>query len=309
MYLTTPFNRVVALEPETGKQLWSFDPDIDKTKAANLFISRGCSYWTNGKQARILHGTQAGRLYSLDAKTGLPDPAFGANGSIDLRAGVADKFPDRGYGVTSPPVIYNNLVITGAWVSDGDPQGPSGDVRAFDILTGKLAWTFHTVPRPGEFGNDTWEGDSWKDRGGTNVWSVMSLDQKRGLVFLPLTSPVSRLLRRRPQRRQSLRRFRRCPQRRHRPARLALPNHPPQHLGLRPPRPTRARHREEGRQDHRRRRPGRKTGYTFLFDRATGTPIFPVEEMPPSRLPPSPAKPPGPPNPAPPSRPPSPGKR
>jgi quinoprotein glucose dehydrogenase len=189
MYLTTPFNRVVALEAETGKELWSFDPQIDKTRAANLFISRGCSYWTDGKKKRILHGTQGGRLYSLDAETGKPDAGFGEGGSIDLRVGVADRYRDRGYGVTSPPVIYRNLVITGAWVSDGDPQGPSGDVRAFDIATGKLAWTFHTVPRAGEFGNETWEGDSWKDRGGTNVWSVMSLDEKRGLVFLPLTSP------------------------------------------------------------------------------------------------------------------------
>jgi quinoprotein glucose dehydrogenase len=189
MYLTTPFNRVVALEAETGKELWSFDPQIDKTRAANLFISRGCSYWTDGTKKRILHGTQGGRLYSLDAETGKPDAGFGEGGSIDLRAGVADRYRDRGYGVTSPPVIYRGLVITGAAVSDGDPQGPSGDVRAFDIATGKLAWTFHTVPRAGEFGNDTWEGDSWKDRGGTNVWSVMSLDEKRGLVFLPLTSP------------------------------------------------------------------------------------------------------------------------
>jgi quinoprotein glucose dehydrogenase len=102
---------------------------------------------------------------------------------------VADKYPDRAYGMTSPPAIFENLVICGAWVSDGNPQGPSGDVRAFDVHTGKQVWRFHTVPREGEVGNDTWEGDSWKGRGGTNVWSIMSVDTERGLVFLPLTSP------------------------------------------------------------------------------------------------------------------------
>ncbi|MBL8240331.1 MAG: pyrroloquinoline quinone-dependent dehydrogenase [Bryobacterales bacterium] len=280
MYLTTPFNRVVALEPETGKQLWSFDPGIDKTKAANLFISRGCSYWTDGKQERILHGTQAGRLYSLDAKTGLPDPAFGTGGSIDLRAGVADKFPDRGYGVTSPPVIFKNLVITGAWVSDGDPQGPSGDVRAFDILTGKLAWTFHTVPRPGEFGNDTWEGDSWKDRGGTNVWSVMSLDQKRGLVFLPLTSPSPDYY---AAGRKGANLFGDSVVALNAATGQRVWHFQTIHHNIwdydLPAQPALVTVKKDGKVIDAVAQVA-KTGYTFLFDRATGVPIFPVEEMP-----------------------------
>jgi quinoprotein glucose dehydrogenase len=189
MYLTTSFGRVMALEAETGKQLWAHDPKLDRNRNYNLFINRGCAYWTDGKQKRIYWGTLDGRLLAVDAATGRPVPTFGNDGWIDLRQGVADKYPRAGYGVTSPPVIYKNLVITGAQSSDGEPQGPSGDVRAFDVHTGKLVWRFHTVPRPGEFGHDTWEGDSWRERSGVNPWSILSVDHERGIVFLPLTSP------------------------------------------------------------------------------------------------------------------------
>ena len=193
MYLTTPFNRLIALDPETGQQLWAFDPKLDKSRPNNLFISRGSAWWTDGKQKRIFYGTLDARLFSIDAATGEPDPAFGNQGVVNLREGVADQFPNRGYGMTSPPAIYKNLVICGALASDGEPKGPSGDVRAFDAKTGKLVWRFHVVPREGEFGNDTWEADSWKDRGGTNAWSILSVDHQRGIVYLPLTSPSTDL--------------------------------------------------------------------------------------------------------------------
>jgi quinoprotein glucose dehydrogenase len=189
LYLTTPFGRVIALDAETGKQRWTFDPKLDKNKPYNLFINRGVALARVGKTGRIFLGTLDGRLFALDARDGQPVQSFGNGGFIDLRVGVADKFPNRAYGMTSPPVVYQNLVICGSLVSDGEPQGPSGDVRAFDATTGKLVWTFHVVPRPGEFGNDTWEKDSWRDRGGTNVWSMMSVDEARGIVYLPTTSP------------------------------------------------------------------------------------------------------------------------
>lgn len=193
VYVTTGFGKLIALDGDTGREIWKFDPKVNIDRAYNLYISRGCSYWTDGRKKRIFFGTQDARLFSIDAATGKPDAAFGAGGSIDLRPGVADKFPERGYGVTSAPAVYKNLVITGAAASDGEPQGPSGDVRAFDALTGKLVWTFHVVPRAGEFGIDTWEGDSWKDRGGVNAWSTLSVDSQRGIVFLPLTSPATDL--------------------------------------------------------------------------------------------------------------------
>jgi quinoprotein glucose dehydrogenase len=193
MYLTTPYARLIALDPETGTQKWAFDPKLDKTRPANLYINRGSAFWSDGRRKRIFYGTLDARLFSIDATTGEPDPAFGGTGHVDLRTGMADQFPGRGYGMTSPPAIYKNLVICGALAFDGEPKGPSGDVRAFDTRTGKLVWRFHVVPRAGEFGNNTWEGDSWKDRGGTNAWSILSVDHQRGIVYLPLTSPSTDL--------------------------------------------------------------------------------------------------------------------
>jgi glucose dehydrogenase len=189
MYVSTSFHRLFALDPENGRVLWEFDPKFDRSTRVTLYQSRGVSYWENAGVKRILLGDQQGRLFSIDAKTGKPDPAFGDNGVIDLTQDMKDRFPDQPYGLTSPAAVCGDTVITGAWVSDGEPQGPSGDVRGFDVRTGRLRWRFHTVPHAGEFGGDTWQGDSWKDRGGANVWSIMSVDEKRGMVFLPLTSP------------------------------------------------------------------------------------------------------------------------
>jgi quinoprotein glucose dehydrogenase len=191
MYLTTPFSRLIALDPETGKELWAFDPKLDRNRAYNLFISRGAAFWTNGQQKRLFFGTLDGRLFSIDATNGRPDDSFGSAGWLDLRKGVADKFLGRGYGMTSPPAIYKDLVICGSLTADGEPQGPFGDVRAFDVHSGKQAWAFHTVAQKGEYGNDTWEGDSWKDRAAVNPWSLLSIDVERGIVFLPLTSPAT----------------------------------------------------------------------------------------------------------------------
>lgn len=189
MYVSTPFCRLIALDPETGEKRWEFDPKIDRAMRANLFVSRGVTFWQDGNKKRIFLGDLHGRLFSIDAMTGKPDPKFGKDGMLDLRAGLADQFPDKQYKLTSPAAVCGNVIITGSLVSDGSPKGPSGDIRGFDARTGELLWRFHTVPRPGELGNDTWQGDSWKDRGGTNAWSVMSVDEKNGLIFVPLTSP------------------------------------------------------------------------------------------------------------------------
>ena len=190
MYVTTPFGNLAALDPETGKQLWKFDSKMDLERpSGGLLVNRGAAFWTDGTKKRILYGTMGGKLFSIDAATGEPDPAFGNKGAVDLQAGMVEKFPGRRMGMTSPPAIYKDLAICGSIVPDGEAHGPAGDVRAFDVRTGKLVWTFHTIPRPGEFGHETWPGDSWKDRGGANVWSIMSVDAERGLVFLPLTSP------------------------------------------------------------------------------------------------------------------------
>jgi glucose dehydrogenase len=189
MYVTTPFSRVIALDPETGKELWAFNPKIEMDTPRNLFISRGAAYWSDGTKKRIMLGTLDGRLFSIDVQTGKPDDAFGAGGFVDLRVGVAEQYRDREYGMTSPPAVYKNVIICGSLTADGTPQGPLGDVRGFDARTGRLLWTFHVVPRPGEFGHETWEGESWKDRAAANAWSILTVDAERGIVFLPLTSP------------------------------------------------------------------------------------------------------------------------
>lgn len=189
MYVSTSFHRLFALDAETGRILWQFDPKFERATRVTLYQSRGVAFWQNSAEKRILLADQQGRLFSVNAKTGKLDPGFGNEGMVDLRKGMADKFPTGSYGLTSPATVCQDTVVTGAWVSDGEPLGPSGDVRGFDIRTGREMWRFHTVPHPGEFGHDTWKGDSWKDRGGANVWSIMSADPRRGLVFLPLTSP------------------------------------------------------------------------------------------------------------------------
>jgi membrane-bound PQQ-dependent dehydrogenase (glucose/quinate/shikimate family) len=194
MYLTTPSSRVVALDAETGRELWKFDPQAG-SRVRGFNSHRGVAYWEDGKgrDKRILYGTVDGRLYALDAETGKTYSDFGAGGFVDLRANGAGAWandPTWGARVTSPPAVYRDLVIVGWGLPESPAKGPTGDVRAYNVRTGALAWTFHTVPRPGETGHETWEGDSWKGRAGTNVWSVMSVDEERGLVFLPVGSPT-----------------------------------------------------------------------------------------------------------------------
>jgi quinate dehydrogenase (quinone) len=191
LYLSTPSNRVIALDAETGTELWQFDPQAG-TGRRRFQSHRGVAYWEGpskeGKEKRILFGTFDARLIALNAATGKPCPDFGLAGAIDLRKGMADNWESSSYGVTSPPAIYKNLVIIGAQAPESPSRGPSGDVRAFDVRTGKLAWRFHTIPRPGEPGHHTWEGNSWQDRTGVNVWSIMTVDLERGMIFLPIGS-------------------------------------------------------------------------------------------------------------------------
>ena len=187
MYVVSAFHRVFALDPETGKQLWMFDSKLDKARRVMLYNHRGVSYWSSGEKKRIFLGNQDGRLFSIDAETGKPDPEFGDNGRVNLEEGMMQA-PGR-YGLTSPVAVCRDVVIAGGWVTDTTPRGPSGDIRGFDAHTGKLLWRFHTVPREGEFGHDTWEGDSWRDRGGVNAWSIITADLDNGLAFVPLTSP------------------------------------------------------------------------------------------------------------------------
>jgi quinoprotein glucose dehydrogenase len=181
MYLTTPYNQVVALEPQTGKLIWAYS-----LKDANPAV-RGLEFYGGNKQSppQIVFGTSDAKLISLNAETGKPVPGFGNEGIVDLKQGVMNGFPKAFYDLSSPPIIYKDLVITGAHTQESPSLGAGGDTRAWDMRTGKLVWQFHSVPQPGEVGHDTWDGDSWKGRSGTNVWGMMTIDTARGIVYMP----------------------------------------------------------------------------------------------------------------------------
>jgi len=185
LYFPTPYGTVIALEPETGKELWSYKMDHGRP------ATRGVSYWPGDEKtpASILFGTSDGRLISLNAQTGAPTAGFGENGAVDIKTEILNGFPHAQFDITSPVMIYKDLAITGGQVQESPGAGASGDTRAWDVHTGKPVWRFHSVPHPGETGNDTWPGESWKFRSGTNVWGFMTVDQERGLLFLPYGSP------------------------------------------------------------------------------------------------------------------------
>ena len=187
LYAPTIQHSIVALEPETGEETWKYDLG----KASGTL--RGVTYWRGDAThaPEILVGTSEGTLIALDAKTGKPVNNFGKNGVVDLRPGVADAFPNAPYHISTPGVIYRNLIITGAQGKEDDPDGPAMDVRAWDLSTGKLVWTFHTIPHPGEAGYETWPKDNWKTAGSPAAWGPATLDAQRGLVFLPVGQPAA----------------------------------------------------------------------------------------------------------------------
>jgi quinoprotein glucose dehydrogenase len=196
LYLSTPYNRVVALNAETGAEIWSFDPKAyegGQPPNGTGFVHRGVAAWRDsldGNKLRIFMNSRY-RLIAIDAATGQPVPSFGDHGSVDLSKGLVWAINKLHYTNTSPPLVYKDLVILGNGVGDRlvYKNDPPGDVRAFDARTGKQVWTFHTIPQAGEFGNETWLEGSWKYTGHTNVWAPMSVDADRGLLYLPISTP------------------------------------------------------------------------------------------------------------------------
>lgn len=186
VFVMTPFQRAIAIEGATGREIWSFDPEMDLGKS-RLLASRGLSFWQEGEESRIILPTRDGRLISLDALTGRKDPAFGDNGVVNLRemfnANINDFF------ITSPPAVFEDLIIQGSSIPDRHDKTMHAPLVAVNIRTGEIAWKFNTVPQAGEFGADTWENESWRDRGGCNVWAPMSVDPEAGLVYLPVSAP------------------------------------------------------------------------------------------------------------------------
>ncbi|HTO02210.1 MAG TPA: pyrroloquinoline quinone-dependent dehydrogenase [Opitutus sp.] len=186
MYVTSPDTQVIALDAATGTEKWRYNPRRSKHR---YLYNRGVAWWSDGGDTqRILFATPDGFLYSLNAHTGQPDPRFGTDGMLDLRQGLERNVDGRVYGATAAPVVFEDRVIVGVSLDEGY-EGAPGDVRAFDVRTGREAWRFRTVPGPGEFGHDTWAEGSWKNRTGVNPWSGASVDLERGLVFVATGSP------------------------------------------------------------------------------------------------------------------------
>jgi quinoprotein glucose dehydrogenase len=204
LYTTAGTRRaVVALDPRTGEIRWVHgEPEGARGAAAPRQLSgRGVAYWTDGKEERILYVTPGFRLIALDAKTGMRVPSFGDNGAIDLKAaavfGTGQPIdPVKGeIGLHATPAVANNVVVVGSAFREGHTarthNNTKGIVQAFDVRTGKRLWNFNTIPRPGEFGNETWEEDSWANNGNVGVWNQLAIDEELGLVYLPVETPSS----------------------------------------------------------------------------------------------------------------------
>jgi len=204
IYATAGTRRsVVALKADTGELVW-VHAEFEGKRAINAprqLSGRGLSYWTDGKEERIIYVTTGYRLIALDAKTGTRIASFGKDGIVDLKVGVVHGTGQQidletgDIGLHSTPAIVKDVVLVGSAHKEGmtvaTHDNAKGLARAFDVRTGKLLWTFNTIPRPGEFGNDTWLNNSWATNGNTGVWTQISVDEELGLVYLPVESPTS----------------------------------------------------------------------------------------------------------------------
>jgi quinoprotein glucose dehydrogenase len=183
LYAYTAAQKVIALDASTGELLWKFDSGVRSTQPA-----RGVAYWTDGQHGRVLAGV-AHYLYALDAQTGKAIPTFGEQGRIDLRKGLRGDYLSQSVDLTSPGIVYKDLIIVGGRNPETYPS-PPGDIRAFDVRSGRLRWSFHTIPHPGEFGYASWPPNAWKNAGAANNWAGMALDERRGIVYIPTGSAV-----------------------------------------------------------------------------------------------------------------------
>ncbi len=215
LYTSTSYHLVAAIDAATGQTLWTYDPGVWKRNALRgpdedpasqappnwAFAHRGVAYWSDGRIQRVYMGTGDGRLISLDAKTGRPDPEFGDAGIVDLTQGLSRPLV-RGtvgrdnrlaYGVSSPPMVCGDVLVVGSNLVDAliGFDGPPGDVRGYDARTGEQLWRFNTVPQPAEHGADTWPLDALEIHGNANVWTLMSYDPELNYVYLPVSGTTN----------------------------------------------------------------------------------------------------------------------
>jgi quinoprotein glucose dehydrogenase len=279
LYATSAGLRAFALDAATGRELWRFDPAGAGAEETALGVNRGVVVWGDGAERRVLYS--AGRyLFALDARTGRLVSGFGRGGRVDLREGLGRDTAGLSVLSRTPGAVYRDLLIMGTLVHEGPGPSAPGHVRAYDARTGVIRWTFRTIPQPGEPGYDTWPADAWKSVGGANAWSGISVDHARGLVFLPTGSPAWDFW---GGDRHGANLFGNCV------------------LALKAATGERVWHYQVVRHDLwdrdlpqapvlvTVRRDGRvidalaqatKSGHVFVFDRATGEPLFPIEERP-----------------------------
>ena len=280
LYGYTPTQRVFALEAATGKEIWKFD-----SGNSGRGNNRGLAYWSSGNDQRIFAPGQR-YLYALDARTGQPVPSFGQGGRIDVQADLRGDPDTISAAVGHAPIVYKDNVIFAGRTGESLPAAP-GDVRSYDARTGKLRWSFHTLPRPGEYGYDTWPKDAWTYSGNLASWAGMSLDERRGIVYVPVANPINMFIGR---------------------DRLGDNLFSDSLLALNADTGERIWHFQTIKHDLWDRdlpapptlvtvmRNGKpidavaqttKHGYVFLFDRANGTPLFPIEyrKVPASNIP------------------------
>ena len=285
LYLSTPYNRAVALDANSGRQLWEFDPgatewgDIGDDRAG--FVHRGVAVWTGTGGRRVFLNSRW-RLIALDAATGKPIASFGSGGEVDLTRELRWRVDRYKYGNTSPPVIFDNLVVVGSSVADKliHDKDPPGDVQAFDVLTGRLVWRWEPVPRTGVSGSESWEDGANERTGHANVWAPFSVDTARGLLYLPVSSASNDWYGGRRKGAGLYGESLVCLE-----ARTGRPvwHFQLQHHGLwdydPPAAPVLMSLTVDGRAVDAVALPG-KTGFVYVFDRVTGAPLWPIEERP-----------------------------
>jgi len=185
---TTPLLKAFAIKSDTGEELWTFDPFEGEEPAARG-VNRGFAYWTDGEGDRRLYYVARYHLYSVNADTGELIEEFGDGGAVDFRMGLGRDMSDRHVTYTSPGIVHNDLLIKGLTTTE-HMDGAPGHIRAYDVRTGEIVWRFNTIPEPGEYGYETWPPSAWTYSGGANNWAGMSLDEERGIVYIPTGSPT-----------------------------------------------------------------------------------------------------------------------
>lgn len=194
LYTVTALGLIAALDPATGQTRWVYDPESYKAGRPNNvgFVQRGVAYWTDGAVERVYIGTGDAYLLAIDAKTGKPDPAFGTGGKVDLTVGIRNAVRTTNF-TGRTPLVAGDVLVLGSSISDGarQPEGPPGDVQAYDARTGKKLWAFHPIPHRGEFGYETWLEESAQYSGAANVWSAMAYDPELDYVYLPTSTPTN----------------------------------------------------------------------------------------------------------------------